>query len=71
MTLPSKKTLIKAAQRMIYVAIASAITTWVLLPINLENPKQYLYASLVALTTGFLMGLHKAISGFIKYDKDN
>ena len=68
MTLPSKKTLIKAGQRMIYVSIASALTTWALLPINLENPKQYLYASLVALITGFLLGLQKAITGYLKYD---
>ena len=69
MLVPSIETLKRAALRALWVALLSAMASWALLPINLDNPKLYLIASLLALVIGFLEGLRKFITGYIKYDK--
>ena len=45
-----------------------ALASFVALPVNLNHPKKYFYAVLIGMATGFLVGLQKLISGYLKYD---
>ena len=64
----SKETLKRALFRGLYIALGTAFSAWALIPINLNDPKKYLYASLIALASGFIAGTHKALKGYFKYD---
>lgn len=66
----SNETIKKTFLRILYSGIAGALSAFVLMPINLEEPQKYLYALIIGMGTGFLMGLQKAISGYIKYDRN-
>lgn len=67
--LPSVTTLKKAALRALWAGVLGLLAGFVSTPINIDKPKQYLSVLLVAVVTGFLMGIQKFISGYIKYDK--
>ena len=65
----SLETIKRGLIRALWAGLAGSISAFVLLPINLEEPKQYLYALSFGMATGFLMGIQKFASGYFKYDK--
>jgi len=68
MKLPTLETLKRSLLRALWSGIMGALSAFVLIPIMLENPKQYLTVLVLGLATGFLSGLQKFISGYVKYD---
>ena len=69
MNFMSKETLRRALKRALEAMIVGAMTAFVAVPVNLEEPKKYFTVLAVGMMTGILMGLKKAISGYIKYDR--
>lgn len=65
----SKETIIRALTRVGVVALTTAVATFVATPINIEEPKKYLIILGASFLSGFLAGLQKLVSGYIKYDK--
>lgn len=65
----SLETIKRGLLRALWAGLAGSISAFVLLPVNLEQPKQYLYALSFGMATGFLMGVQKFVSGYFKYDK--
>lgn len=65
----SLETIKRGVIRAVWAGLAGSISAFVLLPVNLQEPKQYLYALSFGMATGFLMGLQKFVSGYVKYDK--
>ena len=66
--LPSKETIIRSAKKALHAGLMGMISAFAAMPINLENPKKYLLSLVVGLGTGFLVGIQKLISGYVKYD---
>lgn len=67
--MPSLETIKRAFVRAVWAGVMGSASAFVMLPINLQEPKQYLYALSFGLVTGFLMGVQKFVSGYVKYDK--
>jgi hypothetical protein len=65
---PSKETLVRSTKRALHAGMMGALSGFVGMPINLTDPKKYLLALLIGIGTGFLVGIQKLISGYIKYD---
>lgn len=65
---PSRETLVRTAKRTLSAGFMSALTTFVLIPVNLNEPKKYIYSVILGCVSGFLQGVVKFISGYIKYD---
>lgn len=65
----SKETIKRALIRVGVVAVTVAASTFITVPIDVENPKKYVVILLTSFIAGFLAGLQKLVSGYIKYDK--
>lgn len=65
---PSRETTIRAIKRALHVGIYGALVVFVSMPVNLTDSKKYLTELGIGMATGFLVGIHKFISGYIKYD---
>ena len=68
MQLSSKETLKRSFFKALKAGYMGALASFVALPVNLNDPKKYFYAVLIGMATGFLVGLQKLISGYLKYD---
>lgn len=66
--LPSKETVKRSLLKALKAGYMSALASFVALPVNLSDPKKYLYALFIGMLTGFLVGMQKLASGYIKYD---
>jgi len=66
---PTVETLKRAIQRALIAGIVGAISAFAIIPVNLENGRTYIYTLGIAMLSGFLMGLQKFVSGYLKYDK--
>ena len=67
--MPSKTTLKKAVERAVWTMVMGSAGAFVMIPINLEEPKRYLTALSIGMIAGALMGLKKFIKGYTIYDK--
>lgn len=65
----SKETLKRAGTRALYAFVTGAGGAFVVMPVNLEEPKRYLLSLAVGMLTGGLMGLQKLVKGYLSYDK--
>jgi len=65
----SKETLKRSLLRALSAFIYGAGSAFVVLPVNLEDPKKYLVALSIGLVAGGLMGLQKFVAGYLKYDR--
>lgn len=69
----SKETIIRALQRFAWGFLAGFIGAFALITPpnfqNLQDIKVWFSMALFACITGGIMGLQKAISGYLKYDK--
>lgn len=65
----SKLTLKKAFERALEAFAFGALSAFALIPFDPAEPKKYLYALLVGLVSGGIMGLRKFVSGYLEYDK--
>ena len=68
MTIPSMETVKRSLMRAGIAGLVGAISAFAILPINLENSKTYFITLGIAMLSGFLMGLQKFVSGWVKYD---
>lgn len=66
---PSKTTILKALYRAAYAAIAGALVSFAMIPVDLSDPKSYARTLIFGALTGALMGLQKLIKGYFQYDK--
>ena len=64
----SKKTIVKALFRALKSAVAGALAAFVMVPVDLSDPKKYFAVLGIAALTGALLGLQKLVSGYLKYD---
>jgi len=65
----SNTTIKKAFWRCLKFAIGGGIAAMALVPVSLDGDfNKYLVSLGIALLSGFLGGLHKAIMGYMKYD---
>jgi len=67
---PSLETIKRSLIRVRTAGIVGAISAFAIIPINLENGKNYWYTLRIAMLTGFLMGLQKFVRGYLKYDRN-
>lgn len=67
----SKETIKRSLFRALEAMIVGALTAFVAIPIDLENPKKYFLALGVGVAIGAIMGLKKAITGYLRYDVKN
>lgn len=68
----SKETFIKALQRFGWGFIAGALSAFVMVTPNfttMQDIKNWIPVVLFACLTGGILGLQKAISGYLKYDR--
>ena len=65
---PTWETIKRALMRASIAGLASAIAAIAFVPMNFTDIKKYAFALAVALGTGFLMGVHKFLNGWIRYD---
>lgn len=66
MKLPSVETIKRAVTRAVWSGVLSALAAFVVIPINLNE--EYPITLAIAMLSGFLMGVQKFVSGYIKYD---
>jgi len=64
----SRETLKRGLLRALSAFLYGASTAFVVIPVNLEDPKKYLIALTIGAISGGLMGLQKLVAGYIKYD---
>lgn len=67
--MPSALTLKKSFRRALWAGAAGAMVAFVATPVNLKEPKSYLTILFFSVLTGFLMGVQKFVSGYLKYDR--
>jgi len=67
--LPSWETLKRTLLRVVSAFVIGALSAFVIVPVELENPKKYAAVLFIAAITGGLMGLQKFVSGYLKYDR--
>lgn len=67
--LPSKETVKRSLLKALKAGYMSALASFVTIPVNLSDPKKYFYALFIGVLTGFLVGLQKLVSGYLKYDR--
>jgi len=67
--LPSLETLKRTLLRVVSAFVFGALSAFVIVPVELENPKRYAAVLLIASITGGLMGLQKLVVGYLKYDR--
>lgn len=60
-----KKTLIAAGLSF----LAGAAGAFIVIPVNVENPKSYLMTLLAGLISGGLVGLQEFVRNYLKHDK--
>lgn len=65
---PSIETMKRSLWRALHAGINGALLAFILIPVNLDDPKKYFYALLIGLVSGFLLGVQKFIGGYLKYD---
>lgn len=65
----SKETIKHALLRALSAMIMGAASSFAVITVNLDEPKKYFISLAIGMLAGALMGLQKAISGWIKYDK--
>jgi hypothetical protein len=65
----TKETVKRGFYRAVLAFIAGSAGAFVMIPVNLDDPKRYITSLLVGMVAGGLMGLQKLISGYIKYDR--
>ena len=66
--LPTKQTLKRALYRALWAGITGALSAFVFLPVNFEEPKKYITVLCIGMLAGFVMGVQKFVKGWIKYD---
>lgn len=64
----SKETIKRALWRFLEGGLLGAAMAFVVIPVDLGEPKRYLLALSVGLPVGFLMGVKKAVKGYCLYD---
>lgn len=66
----SKETIKRSLKRVLEVGLIGLAIAFVAIPMDqLLNPKQFGKVILLALLAGFIGGVKKAISGYLKFDK--
>lgn len=67
--IPSKETFKRALLKAWKAGLMGALAAFASLPINLNSPSGFLRILIIGLCTGFLVGLQKLVSGYLKYDR--
>ncbi len=65
----SKLTIQRSLKRALHTGIVGMATAFVLIPVDLSNPKRFLQVLGTGLAVGFIHGLQKCVSGYLKYDR--
>ncbi len=65
----SAVTVKKALLRALGAGLYGSLAAYLMIPVNLDNPKLYFLSLSIGLATGFLVGVQKFIKGYIQYDK--
>lgn len=65
----SKETVSKALLRALYAMLGGAAAAFVVLPVDLTDPKRYFLSLFAGMIAGALLGLQKFIKGYLTYDK--
>ena len=68
MRMPSIETWRRSALRLLEAGVVGALLAFVAVPVDLADPKRYVTVLTVAMGAGFIMGLKKFITGYVKYD---
>jgi len=67
--LPSKETVKRSLLKALKAGLMGALAAFASLPINLNSLSGFLRILIIGLCTGFLVGLQKLVSGYLKYDR--